>query len=84
MQATDRLALFLNNFYDGHYGDKVLVVSHGFAMRAFRFLLEEIPIEEVDAIPKLANCDFLQYEGDRGEMKFIKHHSTVNKTEGLF
>lgn len=84
IEVCDRLSLFLNNFFDGHYGDNVLIVSHGFAMRGFKFLLEEMPIEEVDNIPKFGNCDFLQYEGDRGNMKLIKYHTTGNRKEGIF
>jgi broad specificity phosphatase PhoE len=84
IDATDRISLFLNYFFDGHYGDTVLVASHGYVMRALRFLLENVPIEEVDNIPKLANCDFLQYEGDRGSMKLIQHYRTDNKQEGIY
>ncbi len=84
IEVCDRLSLFLNNFFDGHYGDNVLIVSHGFAMRGFKFLLEEIPIEDVDNIPKFGNCDFLYYEGDRGEVKLVKYHSSGAKKEGIF
>ncbi len=81
IETSDRISTFLNSFFDGHYGDTVLVTSHGFAMRALRFILEEIPIEEVDQIEKFANCDFLQYEGVRGNMKLVQHYKTDNEKE---
>lgn len=84
IEVCDRLSIFLNNFFDGHYGENILVVSHGFAMRGFKFLLEEIPIEDVEKIPKFGNCDFLHYSGERGNMKLIKYHSTDNMKEGIF
>lgn len=83
IESSDRINTFLNSFFDGHYGDNVLVTSHGFAMRAIRFLLEEVPIEEVDKIEKFANCDFLQYEGTRGNMKLVQHYKIDNKQEGM-
>ncbi len=83
IESSDRICTFLNNFFDGHYGDTVLVACHGFAMRAIRFILEEIPVEEVDHIEKFANCDFLQYQGVRGDMKLVKHYKTDNKQEGI-
>lgn len=81
IDASDRISIFLNGFFDGHYGDTVLVSCHGFAMRAMRFVLEEILIEGVDQIEYFSNCDFLQYEGTRGNMKLVQHYKTDNAKE---
>lgn len=67
-QVCERVYLFLNMLFRDRAGKKVLFVTHGLTMRAFRFLLErwshDDPRLKGEAAP---NCSVTTYVMDEGE-----------------
>jgi 2,3-bisphosphoglycerate-dependent phosphoglycerate mutase len=67
-QVCERVHLFLDMIFTRRVGQRVLVVTHGGTLRAFRFLLEHWNYEEADRRFKLDpphNCSVTTYEYDQ-------------------
>ena len=56
-----RTAAGLRMLRKAHKDEAVLLVTHGFVVRAVRFLLTGIPQQEFFAVPKIANGEFLSF-----------------------
>ena len=62
--VAQRVYLFLNMLFRDRAGQRVLVVTHGGTLRAFRSLLERWPVEEIPIILKdckTPNCGVTVY-----------------------
>jgi broad specificity phosphatase PhoE len=65
--VAQRVYLFLNMLFRDRAGERILVVSHGGTMRAFRFLLERWTIAELPAqleACRTPNCSVVPYRFD--------------------
>jgi broad specificity phosphatase PhoE len=56
-----RTAAGLRVLRAAHRDDAVVLVTHGFVVRAVRFLLTDIPQEEFFTMPKIGNGEFLTF-----------------------
>ncbi len=68
-QLCERVQRFLDRIEARHDGQRVLVVTHGIVMRAFRFLLEGWTYDEVEAAlrgpaPRNASVTWYESSGD--------------------
>jgi 2,3-bisphosphoglycerate-dependent phosphoglycerate mutase len=78
-QVCERVALFLDLLFQNHRGQRVLVVTHGVTLRAFRFLLERWTHDEATRslrahAPK--NCSVTVYEEESGQL-VLRDYNTV-------
>ena len=65
--VSHRVYLFLNMLFRDRAGKRVLVVTHGGTLRAFRFLLERWTFEETTqhlGTDRTPNCSVTTYELD--------------------
>lgn len=72
--VAQRAYMFLNMLFRDRAGRRVLVVTHGGTMRAFRFLLERWPIAEVPARLqecRIPNCGILTYRFDSAAGRLV-------------
>ena len=75
-QVCQRVALFLDHLYRDLAGKKVLIVSHGGTIRAFRYWLEQWSYQEADAhfhsfaAPK--NCAVISYVNQDDTLKLTE------------
>jgi broad specificity phosphatase PhoE len=68
-EVANRADVFLNMLFRDHPGDRILVVTHGGTMRAFRFLLERWTYDDVAReLPRYQtpNCSVTAYLRDPG------------------
>ncbi len=73
-QVTERIYLFLDTMFRDRAGQKVLIVTHAGAIRAFRFLLEQWDYAQaMNAVTedKPLNCGVTVYEYDKHEKKMV-------------
>lgn len=64
-KMTERVYQFIGMLYDDHTNQKILVVTHGGTIRAFRFLLESWNYEQAITWPKGSepkNCGITIYD----------------------
>jgi broad specificity phosphatase PhoE len=80
-QVTERAYLFLNMLFRDRAGQKVFVVTHGGALRCFRFLLERWDYEQALHWPRghrPKNCGLTVYCYDRKTGRLIlQEYNTV-------
>jgi broad specificity phosphatase PhoE len=73
-QVAERVYLFLNMLFRDRAGERILAVTHGGTLRAFRFLLERWTYEEAETHfranpPK--NCSVTAYEYEPGARRLV-------------
>ena len=71
-QLCERVERFLDRLDERHGGQRVLVVTHGIVMRAFRFLLEGWTYDQAEAAlraPAPRNASVTWYELRDGELR---------------
>jgi broad specificity phosphatase PhoE len=56
-----RIATGLRTLRRQHRDEAVVLIAHGFVVRAVRYLLTGIPQEEFFAVPKIGNGEFLTF-----------------------
>lgn len=80
-QVAERVYLFINMLFRDRRGKKVLVITHGGTIRAFRFLLEHWDYERALHWPKgeePENCGLTLYESEPdGEHLRLKEYNTI-------
>jgi broad specificity phosphatase PhoE len=67
--VAGRTSVFLNMVFRSHAGERILVVTHGGTLRAFRFLLERWTFEHAAAVLNAyhtPNCCITAYRFDSG------------------
>lgn len=60
-EVVKRVSAGLRTLRSAYRDDAVLLVTHGFVVRAVRYLLTGIPKEEFFTLPKIGNGEFLTY-----------------------
>lgn len=73
-QVCERVYKFLNMLFRDRVGQKVLVVTHGITLRAFRFLLEHMSYDEVESVFKIQppkNCSVTIYKYDESQNRLL-------------
>lgn len=74
--VLSRVHMFLNSLRRARSGERVLVVTHGRVMLAFRYWLERIPVTEMDnlfdAAEMITNCSVLHYRWSRSKQAMGK------------
>jgi broad specificity phosphatase PhoE len=85
-QVCERVHLFLQTLTRDHAGERLLVVTHGVAMRAFRFLLESWTYEDAAAHFRgdpPHNCSVTVYEpAQEGGPLELREYNTVYRDGG--
>lgn len=85
-QVCERVYLFINMLFRDRVGQRVLVVTHGVTLRAFRFLLERWTYEEVGERFRKdppENCSVTMYEHDAAAGRLVlREYNTVHWREG--
>lgn len=80
-QVTQRIYLFLDTVFRDRKGQKVLVVSHAGAIRAFRFLLEQWSYDQAvksTTDQKPLNCGVTVYEYEKSNNRLmLKSYNTI-------
>lgn len=80
-QVCERVCLFLQGLERDHAGDRVLVVTHGVTLRAFRHLIEGLGYAEVMATFRAdppENCSVTTYLADPVEDRLVlQDHNVV-------
>ncbi len=81
-EVCERIYLFINMLFRDRAGQRVLVVTHGVTLRAFRFLLERWTYDEVsDRFRKdpPQNCSVTVYEHDADAGRLVlREYNTVH------
>lgn len=75
-QLCERVQRFLDRLERHHEGQRVLVVTHGIVMRAFRFLLEGWSFDEAEAAlrgPTPRNASVTWYEAQGGALRLAAY-----------
>ncbi len=73
-QVCERVYLFLNMLFRDRAGQRILVVTHGGTLRAFRFLLERWTYEEAEVRFRSetpTNCSVTSYEYDEAARRLV-------------
>src|SRR5262249_9199884 len=73
-QVCQRVYLFLNMLFRDRAGKKILAVTHGGAINAFRFLLERWDYDEAAErfrTHMLANCSITVYQYEEPENRLV-------------
>lgn len=60
-QVVHRVSAALHALNAMHKNDTIVLVTHGFVVRALRFLLSGIPEDEFFALPKIGNGELLAF-----------------------
>ncbi|MFC1757073.1 histidine phosphatase family protein [Patescibacteria group bacterium] len=69
--VCERVYLFVNMLFRDRRGQKILVVTHGGTIRAFRFLLERISYDEVGRIYSPKNCSLTIYKYNGSQERLV-------------
>jgi 2,3-bisphosphoglycerate-dependent phosphoglycerate mutase len=81
-QVCERVYLFINTLFRDRAGQRVLVVTHGVTLRAFRFLLERWTYEEVTdrfRHDPPRNCSVTVYDHDPDAARMVlREYNTVH------
>jgi probable phosphoglycerate mutase len=75
-QLCERVQRFLDRIEARHDGERVLVVTHGVVMRAFRYLLEGWTYEQAEAAlrePSPRNASVTWYESSGGALRLVDY-----------
>jgi len=73
-QICERVYLFLNMLFRDRAGQKVLIVTHGITLRAFRFLLEHMDYDEMEDVFKAQpskNCSVTIYKYNDSQNRLL-------------
>ena len=80
-QVAERVYLFINMLFRERMGKRVLIITHGGTIRAFRFLLEHWNYERAlrwSAGEEPKNCGLTVYESDKdGQHLELKEYNTI-------
>jgi broad specificity phosphatase PhoE len=60
-EVVQRVAAGLRILRAQHRDQAIMLVTHGFVVRAVRFLLTGIPQDEFFTLPKIGNCELLSF-----------------------
>jgi 2,3-bisphosphoglycerate-dependent phosphoglycerate mutase len=80
-QVCERVYLFINMLFRDRAGQRVVAVTHGVTLRAFRFLLERWTYDEVttrfrEDPPKNASVTVYEYDAEAARM-VLREYNTV-------
>jgi probable phosphoglycerate mutase len=74
-QVCERVQMFLHRIERAHAGQRVLVVTHGVTMRAFRYLIEGWSYDQIEVnlrAPAAPNASYTAYESEaNGPLRLV-------------
>ena len=79
--VTERTYHFLRELEQEHDGETVLVVTHGYTVRALRYWLEHLSHSDVtkEAMPDPRNCGVTVYErGEDGHLHLVEYNTVLH------
>jgi len=78
-----RMSYFITETAKRHDGETIAFFSHGFAIRAFLCLIQDLPSHETDKVPYCDNTAVTVLIYDNGELKLESHsdNSHINKED---
>lgn len=81
MQVAQRVQLFIDILLRNNIGEKILIFTHGGALKCFRFILENLSLDQAESLVNSENCGVTSYRycSDKKKLVLVNYNEVFWK-----